>query len=109
MAEMVKVSTSTFQQEVLEASLPTLVDFTAVWCGPCKMLDPVVEKIADEWDGQMKFVKLDVDENPELAMQFQVMGVPTLMLFVDGSPVERVTGYKPKDRLMKQFSRYIPA
>ena len=108
MSQMEKVSTATFQQVVLESTKPTLVDFTAVWCGPCKMLDPVVEQIAEEWDTHMQFVKLDVDENPELAMQFQVMGVPTLMLFVDGNPVERVTGYKPKDRLMKQFSQYLP-
>lgn len=105
---MEKVSTATFQQVVLESAKPVLVDFTAVWCGPCKMLDPVVEKIAEEWRGQMNFVKLDVDENPELAMQYQVMGVPTLMLFVSGAPVERVTGYKPQDRLMKQFSQYLP-
>ncbi|MFC2026190.1 thioredoxin, partial [Chloroflexota bacterium] len=84
-----------------------LVDFTAVWCGPCKMLDPVVTELAQDWDGKAKVTKLDVDHNPNIAMQYQVMGVPTLMLFVGGQPIERVTGYQPKDRLEKKFSPHL--
>ena len=107
MTDIAKTSADTFEQEVLKESMPVLVDFTAVWCGPCKMLDPVVKQLAQDWDGQVKFVKLDVDDNPDLAMQYMVMGVPTLMLFKDGQPVERVTGYQPKDRLSKKFSPHI--
>ena len=84
-----------------------LVDFTAVWCGPCKMLDPVVKQLAEEWNGKVKVMKLDVDDHPQLAMEYQVMGVPTLMLFKNGQPVERVTGYQPKDRLEKKFSPHF--
>ena len=108
MVEIPHVSEATFQNEVLESTLPVLVDFTAVWCGPCKMLEPEVKKLAQAWVGKIKIVKLDVDENANLAMDYQVMGVPTLMLFVKGKPVERVTGYQPKDRLEKKFNSHIP-
>ncbi len=107
MVDIQKLSEDTFQQEVLEAKLPVLVDFTAVWCGPCKMLDPVVKQLAEGWDGKVRVLKLDVDDNPSLAMQYQVMGVPTLMLFKGGQEVERVTGYQPKDRLLKKFAPHL--
>jgi len=107
MANISQVSEDTFQVEVLDASQPVLVDFTAVWCGPCKMLDPVVKELAEDWNGKVKVVKLDVDNNPNLAMNYQVMGVPTLMLFKAGEPVQRVTGYQPKDRLQKKFVAHI--
>lgn len=107
MTEITKTSEEKFEQEVLKETLPVLVDFTAVWCTPCKMLDPVVKELAQDWDGRVKVYKLDVDDNPSLAMQYQVMGVPTLMLFKGGKPVERVTGYQPKDRLSKKFSLHI--
>jgi thioredoxin 1 len=107
MAEISKLSEATFQKEVLEAGMPVLVDFTAVWCQPCKMLDPVIKQLADQWEGKVKVVKLDVDENPQIAMDYTVMGVPTLMLFKQGQPVERVTGFQPKDRLEKKFSPHL--
>jgi len=107
MAEISKVSQDNFQSEVLESSQPVLIDFTAVWCGPCKMLDPVVKQLAKDWDGKVRIFKLDVDDNPDLAMNYQVMGVPTLMLFKNGQPVERVTGYQPKDRLAKKFTPHL--
>ncbi len=107
MAETVYVSEDTFQREVLESQQPVLVDFTAVWCGPCRMLDPVVKQLAADWIGKVKVVKLDVDHNPDLAMQYQVMGVPTLMLFVHGEVSQRVSGYQPKDRLVAKFGPYI--
>ena len=107
MGDIEHVSESSFEQDVLKANLPVLVDFTAVWCGPCKMLDPVVRQLAQAWDGKVKVFKLDVDESPDLAMNYQVMGVPTLMLFKNGKPVERVTGYQPKDRLEKKFSPHL--
>ncbi len=107
MVDIEKISESNFKPEVLEATQPVLVDFTAVWCGPCKMLDPVVKQLADQWEGKVKVMKLDVDDHPQLAMEYQVMGVPTLMLFKNGQPVERVTGYQPKDRLEKKFSPHF--
>lgn len=107
MVEIPKISQNNFKIDVLDALLPVLVDFTAVWCGPCKMLDPVVKQLADQWNGKVKVMKLDVDDHPQLAMEYQVMGVPTLMLFKNGQPVERVTGYQPKDRLEKKFSPHF--
>ncbi len=107
MADLAQVNEENFTKEVLQSSLPVMVDFTAVWCGPCKMLDPVVKQLADEWAGKVKFVKLDVDHNPELAMRYQVMGVPTLMLFVSGQPGQRVSGYLPKDRIAAKFGPLV--
>ena len=107
MPEIKELTEDVFQVEVLDENQPVLVDFSAVWCGPCKMLDPVVKELAGEWDGKVKVVKLDVDHNPGVAMNYQVMGVPTLIMFKDGEPVERVTGYQPKDRLEKKFTPHI--
>jgi thioredoxin 1 len=107
MAEIQKLSEATFQSEVIQSEQPVLVDFTAVWCGPCKMLDPLVKQLAEEWSGKVKVVKLDVDDNPQLTLDYQVMGVPTLMLFKNGKPVERLSGYQPKDRLVKKFGPHI--
>jgi thioredoxin 1 len=107
MANIPEVSGDTFQDEVLSAEKPVLVDFSAVWCGPCKMLDPIVEQLANEWSGQIKVVKLDVDDNPNIAMQYQVMGVPTLMLFIDGETRERLTGYQPKDRITSKIKPHL--
>ena len=107
MAEIAHVTTADFKKEVLENTNPVLVDFTAVWCGPCKMLDPVVSQLAQQWSGKVKVVKLDVDNSPELANNYQVLGVPTLILFESGKPVQRVTGYQPKDRLEKKFAPHL--
>jgi thioredoxin 1 len=107
MADISKVSEASFEQEVLKAELPVLVDFTAVWCGPCKMLDPIVDQLAQQWDGKVKVLKLDVDDSPNLAIDYQVMGVPTLMLFQNGRPVERASGYQPKERLEKKFQPHL--
>ena len=107
MAEIPKVSEATFQKEVIESPLPVLVDFTAVWCGPCKMLEPIVKQLAQEWEGKVKVTKLDVDDNPNLAMEYNVMGVPSLILFKDGKPVERLVGFQPKDRLQKKFGVHL--
>ena len=107
MSDMQYVTEETFQEEVLDASLPVLVDFTAVWCGPCKMLEPIVQELAEDWAGQVKVVKLDVDHNQELAMQYQVMGVPTLMLFKGGVIKERLTGYRSKKQILKKVQSFI--
>jgi thioredoxin 1 len=107
MANIPEVTEATFENEVLTDSQLVLVDFSAVWCGPCKMLDPIVEQLAQEWSEQVKVVKVDVDHNASIAIQYQVFGVPTLILFKDGEALERVTGYQPKDRLVSKFAPHF--
>ena len=107
MAEMLHVNEDTFKNEVLDSTQPVLVDFSAVWCQPCKMLDPVVKQLAGEWDGKVKVVKIDADENPNLVMQFGVMGIPTLLFFKGGEIKERITGFMPKDKLIARFSPHF--
>ncbi len=107
MTEIIHVSENTFQKHVLESTVPVLVDFTATWCGPCKMLEPIVKQIAEDHTGKLSVVKLDIDQNQDLTMQFQVMGVPTLILFKAGKPVERMTGYQPKDRIVKKLAPHL--
>jgi thioredoxin 1 len=107
MADVQYVSESNFKTEVIDASLPVLVDFTAVWCSPCKMIDPIVKQLADEWQGSIKVVKCDADQNPDILMQYGVMGIPTIMLFKGGNVEERMTGYQPKDRLVARIKPHV--
>ncbi|MBT3337416.1 MAG: thioredoxin [Anaerolineae bacterium] len=106
MAE-VNANEESFQKEVIEAELPVLVDFSAEWCGPCKMVDPIVHELSEDWAGKVKVVKVDADESPSILMQYGVMGIPTLMFFVNGEVKERVTGYQPKKKLVKKFEKHI--
>ena len=101
------VSSAAFEAKVIQSEIPVLIDFTADWCGPCKMMSPVLAELAQEWEGKIKVLKLDVDENKEIAVKYGVMSIPTLMLFVKGEVEERLTGYKPKKRLMKKFKAYL--
>ena len=107
MTDIIEVNDDNFEAEVLKADSPVLVDFGAVWCGPCKMLDPIIHELAAEWDGSVKVVKLDIDHNPSITMNYQVMGVPTLMLFIDGEPQERLVGYMPKDRILAKLEPHL--
>lgn len=101
------VTDETFHQEVLESDKPTLVDFWAVWCGPCRMVAPMVDQIAHEQAGKLKVMKLDVDENQNTAMVYGVMSIPTLILFKDGQPVERIVGFRPKGDLEKKILPHL--
>ena len=107
MATPTVVTDETFNQEVLKSDIPTLVDFWAVWCGPCRMVAPVVDEIAREHEGQLKVMKLDVDDNQNTAMTYGVMSIPTLILFKNGQPVERIVGYRPKGDLEKKLLPHL--
>lgn len=107
MAKPAGVTDQTFKEAVLKAELPTVVDFWAVWCGPCKMIAPVLEEIAAEYDGKLQVLKLDVDHNNHSAMQYGVMSIPTLILFKDGQPVERIVGFMPKEKLLKRLTPHL--
>ena len=96
-----------FDAEVVKSSLPVLVDFWAEWCGPCKMIGPIIEQLAVELQGKMKVGKVNVDEASELAGQFNVMSIPTLLIFKDGKPVDQIVGAMPKDRLLAKLKAYL--
>ena len=101
------VTDETFNQEVLKSDTPTLVDFWAVWCGPCRLVAPVVDEIAREQMGKLKVMKLDVDENQNTAMAYGVMSIPTLILFKNGQPVERIVGFRPKHDMDKKILPHL--
>jgi thioredoxin 1 len=96
MGNVREVTDRTFAQEVLQSASPVLVDVWADWCGPCKAIAPIVEELAREYDGQLKVMKLDVDENPRTALAYKVQSIPTLLVFKDGKPAERIVGAVPK-------------
>jgi len=96
-----------FQNDVLGSDQPVLVDFWAAWCGPCKMLAPVVEKVAAANAGKAKFVKLNTDENPQLAAEYQVSGIPCLILFKGGKPVDRIVGYVSESTISSMLSKHV--
>lgn len=99
MAEII-LTEDNFEQEVLKSDIPVLVDFWATWCGPCKMLAPIIAQIAEEKEGEIKVGKVDVDEEMELAAEYQVASIPTVLLFKNGEVVETSIGFKPKEQLL---------
>ena len=95
------VDQNSFRKNVIESVKPVLVDFWAPWCGPCRAVAPIIEELAKEYTGKASFAKVNVDEAPLLASQYNVMGIPTIIIFKDGKPSEQVIGYKPKNELKK--------
>ena len=101
------VTDASFPNEVLESSVPVLVDFWAPWCGPCRMVAPVVDEIAEQYAEQIKVVKLNTDENPQVASQYGIRSIPTLMIFKDGQRVDMVVGAVPKTTLATTIEKYL--
>ncbi|WP_448561649.1 thioredoxin [Trichothermofontia sp.] len=107
MSAAAAVTDTTFKQEVLESDLPVLVDFWAPWCGPCRMVAPVVDEIAEQYEGQVKVVKVNTDENPSIASQYGIRSIPTLMIFKEGQRVDMVVGAVPKTTLATTLEKYL--
>jgi thioredoxin 1 len=109
MAQPLHVTEQSFEREVLQADIPVLVDFWAEWCAPCRMIAPIVEEFAREYEGRLKVAKVDVDENQTLAMKFNIMSIPTLGIFKSGQLVERIVGYMPKAELKRRVDAALGA
>src|SRR2546423_15521828 len=105
--QMQEVTDQSFEQDVLKSEVPVLVDFWAEWCGPCKMLAPTVEKVAGEYEGKAKVVKLNIDDNNQVAQQYGIKGIPTLILFKNGSEADRTVGLTTKDNISRMIDRVL--
>ncbi len=101
------VSDATFDEEIGSSTEPVVVDFWAEWCGPCKMIAPVLDEIATEQAGKVRIAKLNVDDNPDVARRFDVMSIPTLIIFKDGEPQKRLGGAKGKGQLLEELAEYL--
>ena len=107
MSSVADVTDATFEQEVLKSGIPVLVDFWAPWCGPCRAVAPVVDEIADEFKGKLKVLKLNTDENPKTAQSYRISGIPSLLVFKNGQPVEQVVGAVPKTTLTSAIQKHV--
>lgn len=104
---VLELSQDNFEQEVLKSSTPVLVDLWAAWCGPCRMIAPLVEELAGTYQGKVTFGKLNVDDHPQLAAQYRVMNIPTLLLFKGGREIDRLVGVQPKQELIRRLDRAV--
>jgi thioredoxin 1 len=106
-AGIVTLSDSSFDEEIKSSSEPILVDFWAEWCGPCKMIAPTLEEIGKDYEGRLKIAKLNIDDSPDIARRFEVMSIPTLILFKDGEPSLRIIGAKGKGQLVQEIDPFL--
>jgi thioredoxin 1 len=102
-----EVTDANFQNEVIKSGTPVLVDFWAEWCGPCKMVEPIVEELAKKYEGKLRVGKLDIESQPNVPQLFGIQGIPTLILFKDGQPVQQIIGFRSKDQLDTAISKHL--
>lgn len=107
MSKINEITSGIFKNEVLDSDIPVVVDFWAPWCGPCRMVAPVLEEISQKMNGKIKFVKLNTDENQKTAMDYQIMAIPSLLIFKDGQEVDRIVGFVPQEQLEADLQKII--
>ncbi len=109
MAKPIETSDATFEAQVVKSATPVVVDFWAVWCGPCRMIAPVVEELATEYDGRVTFAKLNVDDNPQVSMKYGIRSIPTLLVFKNGKPIDQIVGAVPKREVQRRVEAALAA
>jgi thioredoxin 1 len=109
MGKPIEINDANFEEEVLKSDIPVLIDFWAVWCGPCRVIAPVIEELASEYEGKVKFGKLDVDNNPNTAVKFGIRSIPTLLIFNDGQVADQLIGAVPKAKIVDRLEKVAVA
>jgi thioredoxin 1 len=107
MGSFIEINDASFDSEVLKSAVPVLVSFGAEWCGPCRQVDPMLEQLASEWDGKVRLARVDVDQSVNTTLKFQVVSLPTVILFVNGEARQRVSGKPPRERLVEKFAPFL--
>ena len=107
MSNVIEIDDSNFESEVINSEIPVLVDFWATWCGPCRKLSPIIEEISDSYDGKVKFTKVNIEKSIETAKKYSISGLPSLLVFKNGEPTERMTGLMPKNAIVSNIEKHL--